>query len=123
MSLASKLIDQGIDKIDVSMLPEDYKKQILTEVAELLFNQGRLDDSARIISKSGNKEKQAEFGLKFVREGRPALAVDALMGSGNLDLIKKAGVACMNNGNKEAALKAFVSIGDKEMEEFIKENL
>lgn len=123
MSLASKLIDNGINKIDVSMLPEDYRKQILTEVAELLFNQGRLEDCASMIAKSGNKQKQIEFGIKFLQEGRPACAVDSLIGSDANDLLKKAGIACMNEGNKEAALKAFISINDKEMEEFIKENL
>ncbi|MDP1760406.1 MAG: hypothetical protein Q8L01_03115 [Candidatus Woesebacteria bacterium] len=122
MSLASKLIDNGIDSIDVSMLPVDYKKQILTEVAELLFNQGRLEDCAKTISKSCNPQKQVEFGIKFMAEGRPALAVEALLNSGAKDLIKKAGIACMNNGNRESAIKAFDSIEDKEMKKFIEEN-
>ncbi len=123
MSLASKLIENGINKIDVSMLPEDYRKQVLTEVAELLFNQGRLEDCASVISKSGNAQKQIEFGEKFLKEGRPALAVDSLINSGAKELIKKAGVACMVEGNKNAALKAFANLEDREMEEFIKENL
>lgn len=122
MSLASKLIDNGIDSIDVSMLPLDYKKQILTEVAELLFNQGRLEDCAKTISKSCNPQKQVEFGVKFMAEGRPALAVEALLNSGAKDLMKKAGIACMNNGNKESAIKAFDSIEDKEMKKFVEEN-
>lgn len=123
MSLASKLIENGVNKIDVSMLPEDYRKQILTEVAELLFNQGRLEDCAMMISKSNNVQKQVEFGEKFLKEGRPALAVDSLMDSGMNELMKKAGVACMVEGNREAALKAFRSFNDKEMEEFIEKNL
>lgn len=122
MSLASKLIDNGIDNIDVSMLPENYKKQILTEVAELLLNQGRLEDAAKTISKSCNPQKQVEFGTKFLAEGRPALAVESLLDSGAKDLIKKAGIACMNEGNKESAIKAFSSIEDNEMKKFVEEN-
>ena len=122
MSLASKLIEKGVQNIDVSMLPDEYKKQILTEVAELLFNQGRLDDSAKMISKSCNSVKQVEFGTKFLKEGRPTLAVESLMGSGANELIKKAGIACLNEGHKEAALKAFSSISDEEMKKFIEEN-
>lgn len=122
MSLASKLIEQGIDKINVSMLPDDYKKQILTEVAELLFNQGRLEDAAKTISKSCNPQRQVEFGTKFLAEGRPALAVEALINSGAKDLMRKAGIASLNNGNKDAAIKAFSSMEDNEMKKFVEEN-
>lgn len=122
MSLASKLIEQGIDKLDVSMLPDDYKKQILTEVADLLFNQGRLEDAAKTISKSCNPPRQVEFGTKFLAEGRPALAVEALINSGAKDLMRKAGIASLNNGNREAAIKAFAAIEDNEMKKFVEEN-
>jgi len=122
MSLAAKLVEKGIESIDVSMLPPEHKKEILTEVAELLYNQGKLDDAAKMISKSGNHGKQVEFGKKFLEEGRFSLAVDALIGSNANELIKKAGIACMNIGNMDAALRAFISIGDNEMERFIREN-
>lgn len=123
MSLASQLIDKGVNNIDVSMLPEEQKKKILTDVAELLYNQGRLDDAAEVISKSGNHEKQTEFGVRFLKENKPSLAVHSLLGSDNFDLMRKAGIACMNANKKEAALLAFSSVGDTEFEMFVKENL
>ena len=55
--IVEKIIKDGIDSVNLSMLGPQAKKKILTEVGEKLYKQGKFKEAVRIAEESGDMQK------------------------------------------------------------------
>lgn len=47
--IAKSVISAGVEKMDLSMFPDDQRKEVCARVAEFLFKQNRLADAVRVL--------------------------------------------------------------------------
>lgn len=121
-AIASRIIDSGVDSVDLSMLSPEKKSSLLTDVAILLFKKGRIEEAVKALVVSENKTILKVWFNDFVEERKSkyaALCAVALKDSINAE--KWAGY-CMEDGYYETALEVFKFLGKKDMVDFVKTN-
>jgi len=47
--IAKSVISAGVEKMDLSMFPEEQRKEICAQVAKTLFKQNRMADGVRVL--------------------------------------------------------------------------
>ncbi|MDP6648226.1 MAG: hypothetical protein QGH34_02440, partial [Candidatus Woesearchaeota archaeon] len=60
--IVEKILKEGINSVSLSMLDEKSRKNILTDVGNKLFKQGKLLEAIEIITKSGDTERLIKLG-------------------------------------------------------------
>ena len=121
-AIASRIINYGVDNVDLSMLNPEKKSSLLTDIAILLFKKGRIEEAVKTLVVSENKIILKKWFDDFVEERKSkyaALCAVALKDNIN---IEKWAVICLEDGNYETALLAFNALGKKDMVDFIKAN-
>jgi len=94
--LAKIIAENGVDKVNTSMFPEEMRKEIYSQAAEILF---RL-----------NKHEEAFIALE--RAGKPL----------PLDQLKKIAENKIALGQHREAYNFLIRAGQKELAEFVKLN-
>ena len=121
-TLAAKIVEKGLDKMDFSILPDSLKFDILTATAELFLKRNELDDALRAFVIANNKVRMVELGKQFLERKRFYEAAKFWIPAGNALLLEQAGVECANLGDFRLALQAFEAAGNRPMAEFLRVN-
>ena len=120
--IVEKIMKDGISSVNLSMLNETARKNILADVAEKLFKQGRFADSIGIMKIMGDNEKLLSIGDNFLSEGKAELATMFFIPTKDKQRLNNAAVLCIKSKNYALAAQAYEASDNSQMAQFIKEN-
>ena len=121
--IIDKIVQQGVQAVNVSMLSPDLRKRLMTEAGHTLMRQGRFKEAAHAFSLGDNKEELREQGKWFLKQHKLGLAAYFLIHTEEEDALRQLAEACIAANEIDAAKEIYSSIGDETMLSFIRENL
>ena len=120
--IVEKIMKEGINAVNLSMLDEGARKRILSEVGEKLYRQNRLKEAVEIMTKAGEIEKLAKLGDMFLSENKAELATLCFIPTGDKQRLNNAAVLCIKSKNYKLAAKAYEAADNRQMSSFIRQN-
>jgi|SRR3989338_6056781 len=120
--IVEKIMKDGINSVNISMLSEDAQKRILGDVGEKLFKQGKFQEAVDIMVKAGEFDKLIKLGDSFLKERKSDLAMICFLPTKDKDRLNDAAVLCIQAKNYALAAKAYEAADNSQMASFIKEN-
>ena len=120
--IIEKILKEGIKSVNLSMLDDQSRKNILTDVGEKLYRQGRLLEAIEMLAKSGDMERLEKLGNLFASEGKAELATLCFIGLKDKEKLNALAVSCIEIQNYALAAKAYEAADNIQMADFIKKN-
>ena len=120
--IVEKILKEGISSVNLSMLDEDARKKILSDVGEKLFRQGRFPEAIEIMAKAGDMEKLINLGDVFLSEKKTELAALCFIPTRDRQRLSSAAVLCIQSKNYRLAAKAYEAADNMQMASFILQN-
>ena len=120
--IVEKILKEGISSVNLSMLDEKSRKNILTDVGEKLYRQGKLIEAISMLEKAGDIERLAKLGDLFLSEGKSELAALCFIPTKDKQKLNDAAVKCIELKNYKLASAAYEAADNKLMADFIKQN-
>ena len=120
--IVEKILKEGINSVNLSMLDESARKRILGDVAEKLYRQGRFTEAIDIMAKANDIEKLTKLGDLFLSENKTELATLCFIPTKDKQRLNNTAVLCIQSGNYKLAAKAYEAADNRQMASFIKQN-
>ena len=120
--IVQKILKDGINSVNLSMLDEKARRNILTDVGEKLYKQGRLMEAIEILSKSGDNERLQKLGELFISEGKIEAATLCFISLKDKDKLNGLAVSCIERKNYSLAAKAYEAADNQQMAHFMRQN-
>ena len=120
--IVQKILKDGINSVNLSMLDEGARKKILSDVGEKLYKQGRFVDAIVIMAKANDIEKLLKLGDLFLLESKIELATLCFIPARDKQRLNNAAVLCIQSKNYKLAAKAYEAAGNRQMASFIQQN-
>ena len=120
--IVDKILKEGINSVNLTMLDEKARKGILTDAGEKLYKKGRIMEAISLLEKAGDIERLAKLGDLFFSEGKNELAAICLIPVKDKEKLNKVAVKCIEAKNYRLASEAFEAADNKHMAEFIRSN-
>lgn len=120
--IVEKILKEGVNSVNLSMLDESARKKILNNVAEKLYKQNKFIEAIEIMAKAGDIEKLTKLGDLFSSEGRTELATLCFIPTKDKQRLNNAAVLCIQSKNYKLAAKAYEAADNKQMADFIQQN-
>ncbi|MBR9700644.1 hypothetical protein GOV11_02160 [Candidatus Woesearchaeota archaeon] len=120
--LIDKIINDGIDSVNVDMLSDQLRFDLMSEAGKKLLHMGRLRESADAFAIGGNQEQLMEQGRWFLDQRRYGPAALFLRHAAHPDMLMELAQKCLAAGHVEEAAAVYESLGDETMAQFIKSN-
>jgi hypothetical protein len=120
--IVEKILKEGINSVNLSMLDEDGRRRILCDVGEKLYRQSKFAEAIEAISKAGDMEKLAKLGDLFLTENRAELAALCFIPTKDKQRLNNAAVQCIQSKNYRLAAKAYEAAENRQMASFIMQN-
>lgn len=117
-----KIINEGLDKIDVSSLSDDMKLNLLTQAGDALLKKKRLEEAAGAYDIADNKQKLRETAHWFEEQKRFADAAIFMRHVGTYDELIALAERCIAAGAIAAAKQLYKQAGDDHMVIFLEKN-
>ena len=120
--IVEKILKQGVKSVNLSMLDEKTRKNILTDVDEKLYKQGRLLEAIDILAGAGDFERLRKLGDIFLSENKAELAALCFIPTKDKEKLNKSAVMCIEAKNYALAAKAYAAADNTQMATFINQN-
>ena len=120
--IVEKILKDGINSVNLSMLDESTKKKIFSDVGEKLYRENKFKEAIEMMEKAGEIEKLIKLGDSFLSEGKAELAVLCFIPTKDKERLNKAAVKCIELKNYRLAAKAYESAENNQMASFIMQN-
>lgn len=120
--IVEKILKDGINSVNLSMLDESARKRILSDVGEKLYREGRFKEAIEIMEKAQELDKLAKLGDIFLSEGKSELATLCFIPTKDKQRLSSAAVLCIQAKNYRLASKAYEAADNKQMASFIQQN-
>ncbi|MAG91957.1 hypothetical protein CMO83_04740 [Candidatus Woesearchaeota archaeon] len=120
--IVEKILKEGINSVSLSMLDEKSRKNILTDVGNKLFKQGKLLEAIEIITKSGDTERLIKLGDLFLQERKTELATLCFIPTKDKQKLNEAALMCIKLNKYDLAAKAYEAADNKQMSLFLQKN-
>ena len=120
--IVAKILKEGINSIDLSMLDDNKEKKILNYIGERLYRLNKIPDAVVILEKARNFEKLKDFGDQLLMQNKIELATFCFLPTGDKERLEKAAELCIQIENYKLAAKAYEVAGNKSLTEFLKKN-
>ena len=120
--IVEKILKEGIDSVNLSMLDEETRKRILNDAGEKLYKQNRFFEAIEILGKANNTEKLTNLGDMFLSENRIDLATLCFIPTKDRQRLNNAAVLCIQSKNYKLAAKAYEAADNSQMASFILQN-
>lgn len=120
--IVEKILKEGINSVNLSMLDEKSRKNILTGVGEKLYKQGKILEAIDIIAKAGDSERLLKLGDLFLSEGKSELAALCFIPTKDRERLNNAAVKCIELKNYKLAARAYEAADNRKMSDFIQKN-
>lgn len=120
--IVEKIMKEGVNSVNLSMLDENSRKKILGDAAEKLFKQNKFQEAIEIMAKSNDIEKLTRLGDSFMSEGKSELAALCFIPTNDRDRLNNAALQCIKSKNYRLAAKTYEAAGNMQMASFIQQN-
>ncbi len=120
--IVEKILKEGINSVNLSMLDEDARKKILGDVAEKLYKQSKFLEAIEIMAKANDIEKLTKMGDLFLEENKTELAAFCFIPTKDKQRLNKVAVSCIQSKNYRLAAKAYEAADNMQMASFIMQN-
>ncbi len=120
--IVEKILKEGINSVNLSMLDESARKNILTDVGDKLYKQGKILEAIEMLSQAKDFVKLLKLGDMFLSENKSELATLCFIPTKEKDRLNNAAVLCIQAKNYKLASKAYEAADNKQMSSFIREN-
>jgi len=120
--IVAKILKEGINSVDLSMLDANWEKRILSYVGERLYKINKIAEAVKILEKTGDFEKLKEMGDELLVQSKAELATLCFIPTKDKKRLNNVAVLCMKAMNYEFAAKAYLAAGNREMAELLKQN-
>ncbi|MBI2650653.1 hypothetical protein HYX04_05060 [Candidatus Woesearchaeota archaeon] len=120
--IVEKILKEGINSVNLSMLDESARKKILSDVAEKLYKQNKFVEAIEIMAKANDIEKLTKLGDLFLRENKAELATLCFIPTKDKQRLNSAAVMCIQAKNYRLAAKAYEAADNSQMASFIMQN-
>lgn len=120
--IVQKILREGLDAVNTSMLSDSLRLTLLTEAADRLMHANRLEEAARAYETARNIEKLRETAEWLRQQHRLADAALFLEHIGSQEELAKLGEQCIAAGEIRAAKRLYAKADDSVMVEFLEKN-
>ncbi len=120
--IITKIVEQGVDSVNVTMISADLRKKLLTEAGNILMHKNKYKEAARAYFVGNNTELLQEQGKWFLEQKKPGIAAYFLLYIESEQVLKDLAQECIQTNNLEAAHAVYEKLGDKTMIEFLNQN-
>jgi len=120
--IVEKIMKEGLNSVNISMLDEESRRRILSDVGEKLFREGRFSDAIDIMAKTGDFFKLLEKGDDFIKEGKSELAAMCFIPTRDKQRLNNVAVLLIQSKKYDFAAKAYDAAENPQMASFIREN-
>lgn len=120
--VVEKILKEGINSINLSMLDESARRKILSEVGEKLYKQNRFAEAIEIMAKADEIDKLLKLGDLFLAENKSELAALCFIPTKDKQRLNNAAVLCIQAKNYKLAAKAYEAADNMQMASFIMQN-
>ena len=120
--IVEKILKEGINSVNLSMLDESARKRILSDVGEKLYKENKIQEAVEILSKANDFEKLAKMGDEFILQGKGEFAALCFIPTKDKQRLSRAAVLCINAENFKLAAKAYQAADNQQMADFILQN-
>ena len=120
--IVEKILKEGINSVNLSMLDEKSRSRILSDVGEKLWKQSKFSEAIEIMAKANEIEKLKNLGDSFLEENRVELATACFIPTRDKERLNNAAVLCIQAKNYKLAAKAYKAADNIQMADFIEEN-
>ena len=120
--IVEKILKEGINSVNLSMLDENSRSRILSDVGEKLWKQNKFAEAIEIMAKANEIEKLKRLGDSFLAENKVELATLCFMPTKDKEKLNNAAVLCIKAKNYKLAAKAYEAADNRQMADFIQEN-
>ncbi|MBI2657780.1 hypothetical protein HYX08_03750 [Candidatus Woesearchaeota archaeon] len=120
--IVEKIMKEGLGSVNLSMLDDEARKRILSDVGEKLYRQNKFTEAIEVMAKASDIEKLTRLGDSFLAENRVELAVLCFMPTKDKQRLNSAAVLCIQSKNYKLAAKAYEAADNSQMASFIMQN-
>ena len=120
--IVEKILKDGINSVNLSMLDESARKKILSDVGEKLYRQNKFVEAIEIMAKANDIEKLTKLGDLFLSENKIELATLCFIPTKDKQRLNSAAVLCIQSKNYKLAAKAYEAADNSQMASFIMQN-
>ncbi|MBI1934975.1 hypothetical protein HYS31_00900 [Candidatus Woesearchaeota archaeon] len=120
--IVEKILKDGINSVNLSMLDEATKKKILGDVGDKLFRQHRFIEAIDIIARANDAEKLIKLGDLFLLDNKGELAALCFIPTKDKQRLNSAAAKCVEAQNYKLAAMAYEAAENVQMASFMKEN-
>lgn len=120
--IIDKIIREGVQSVNVSMLSSDLRHKLMTEAGHTLMRQGRFKEAAHAFGLAGNKEELKNQGKWFLQQHKVGLAAYFLIHVEDEEALRQLAEVCISAHEIDAAKEIYASLGDDTMLSFLREN-
>ena len=120
--IVEKILKEGINSVNLSMLDEATRKSILSHVGEKLYKQNKIAEAAEILGKAGDFEKLKRLGDDFVEQSKGELAALCFIPTKDAERLNNAAIMCIQAKNYRLAAGCYRAAGNMPMAEFMEKN-
>ena len=120
--LIDKIVDEGVDSINVSMLSPELRNALLTEAGTKLIHMNRIQEAADAFAMAGNQEKLWDHGRWFMEQQRYGTAALFLRHVARHDILEDLAVKCLERNDTRGAKAIYEVLQNDQMIKFIEEN-
>ena len=120
--VVEKILKEGISSVNLTMLDDKSRKDILTNVGEKLYKQGKILEAIEVLAKAGDVERLAKLGDLFLSESKAELAALCFIPTKDKERLNNVAVKCIELKNYKLAAGAYEAADNKQMALFIQQN-
>ena len=120
--IVDKILSEGIKSVNLSMLDEQSRKKILTDVGEKLYRQGRILDAIEILAKANDFDRLTKLGDMFLSENKFEIAALCFIPTKDKARLNDVAVKCIELKNYKLASAAYEAADNRQMADFIRRN-
>ncbi len=113
--IVEKILKDGINSVNLSMLDEAARKRILSDVGEKLYKQSKFSEAVEMMAKAGDTEKLAMLGDSFLEENKIELATLCFIPTKDKQRLNNAAVLCIQSKKYGLAAKAYEAADNRQM--------
>ncbi len=120
--IVEKILKEGIDSVNLSMLDEPTRKRILSDAGKKLYSQNKFVESIEIMTRANDIGLLTDLGDMFLSENKVELATLCFIQTKDKQRLNDAAVLCIQSKNYKLAARAYEAAENKLMASFIEQN-
>ncbi|MBI2647589.1 hypothetical protein HYW99_03870 [Candidatus Woesearchaeota archaeon] len=120
--IVEKIIKEGVNSVNLSMLDDSVRKKFLSDAGEKLYRQNRFLEAIEVMTKANNIERLLEIGDLFMLENKIELATLCFIPTKDKQRLNNAAILCIQSKKYKLAAEAYKAADNKQMATFIQEN-